>query len=1150
MAAEWRTDLAEPQQRFEEDSKVVDAMKALLLLFLVAQPISGQLSRVEGPGGPSPRPSGVVIENVQTDSPLSRAGLQPGDRLQRWESLPTSSSGNLDSPFEWAWLEREMAPRGTVRLEIVRQGQLQWIDVDPGVWESEVRPWLDDATSDLLARVREAFAERRIQEGLRLWREGTEDLAAELGDDTECWLRYAIGRALSEAQAVAEALGAYRPALEQASSPEARFELLFAMGGLHRQLGQFEKALEVYTGLEDDLDLWGPESLHRALVLNAHGQILRLQGELESADGLHRRALAMTEILAPRSNAVVRSLNNLGAVARLSDRLDEAAGYFRRALDLSEALGFSLAIANSATNLGNVAIERGENSKALLFYRRAHDIYEARQEDSIELVRTLSNLGGLTRDSGDYGAAIDYLTRAAAIGERVSPVSMAQAGVLFNLGLLQSDVGKVERGREYLLRAFDIIDVLAPRGIYKALILSALGAVEKGAGDLELAESYLERALEIQLALNPKSLDVAYTDSNLGDIALEGGDLDKADGHYQRMLAIVQSLAPGSLREALAWYNLGRLARRTGELDRARARFSESLRLFERLAPETIQEAAALWQLAAVERESGDLKTAELLLQRATTDIENQIVKLGGSRDEEAGFRAQYLEAYRDLLEIQLATGRVEEAFHTLERSRAQSFLAQLGERELIFSELPESLAARRRELARRRDDLMRRAQELSAATDPEHLEALRHDWDQVREEASGLEQRIRQALPRFAELTRARPENAAEVASWLDPGTLILAYSLGEASSDLILVQQGRPPVAFPIAAGREAIEQQVGKLLAAIQQSAAVPGVLIDALSRNLYDLLIRPAQAQVDSAERLLILPEGILNRLPFPALERQKTDGSTQYLVEIKPLHFATSATVFGELKKRRRSSDSHSSLSVFGDPSYPLETPESIEAVKDWTLRGALDRGFRFAPLPHSRQEAQEIAKIYGTEQPPFVGAEATETRLKDVARDTDILHLALHAQVDEERPLSSFLAFSIPEESDGNSDNGLLQAWEIFEQLRLDASLVVLSACESGLGKEVAGEGPIGLTRAFQYAGARSVLASLWSVTDITTAELMTRFHRYLRAGNSKDEALRLAQLDLIRAPLLVTDPSGSGREIDASPPVYWAAFQLYGDWQ
>jgi CHAT domain-containing protein len=129
------------------------------------------------------------------------------------------------------------------------------------------------------------------------------------------------------------------------------------------------------------------------------------------------------------------------------------------------------------------------------------------------------------------------------------------------------------------------------------------------------------------------------------------------------------------------------------------------------------------------------------------------------------------------------------------------------------------------------------------------------------------------------------------------------------------------------------------------------------------------------------------------------------------------------------------------------------------------------------------------------------------------------------------------LALTIPERPAEGQANGLLQAWEIFEQMRIDADLVTLSACETGLGKELGGEGLVGLTRAFQYAGARTVLASLWSVGDESTATLMTRFYGQWKAGKTKDEALRAAQLEMIRAR-------------QSSHPFQGAAFQLAGDWR
>jgi len=179
-----------------------------------------------------------------------------------------------------------------------------------------------------------------------------------------------------------------------------------------------------------------------------------------------------------------------------------------------------------------------------------------------------------------------------------------------------------------------------------------------------------------------------------------------------------------------------------------------------------------------------------------------------------------------------------------------------------------------------------------------------------------------------------------------------------------------------------------------------------------------------------------------------------------------------------------------------------------------------------------------IAALYPSQAAEtHLAADATEEQARSIGSKARNVHFAVHGFFDERLPLNSGLALTIPEKPSEGQQNGLLQAWEIFEQMRFDADLVVLSACQTGLGRELGGEGLIGLTRAFQYAGARSIAASLWSVNDLKTAQLMLRFYKELRDGKSKDLALRAAQTELLQKP-------------DSSHPYYWAAFSLIGDWQ
>ncbi len=168
----------------------------------------------------------------------------------------------------------------------------------------------------------------------------------------------------------------------------------------------------------------------------------------------------------------------------------------------------------------------------------------------------------------------------------------------------------------------------------------------------------------------------------------------------------------------------------------------------------------------------------------------------------------------------------------------------------------------------------------------------------------------------------------------------------------------------------------------------------------------------------------------------------------------------------------------------------------------------------------------------------FVGDQVTEDRVLALPSRVGVLHFATHVRLDEQFPLDSALVLSILREREQGRANGLLQVWEIFEKVRVQAEIVVLSACESGLGREVPGEGLISLNRAFHFAGARSVLASLWPVADESTEELMARFYQHLRSGWPKNEALRAAQLELLR---------GKGGEGFVAP-FNWGAFQLSGD--
>ena len=214
-------------------------------------------------------------------------------------------------------------------------------------------------------------------------------------------------------------------------------------------------------------------------------------------------------------------------------------------------------------------------------------------------------------------------------------------------------------------------------------------------------------------------------------------------------------------------------------------------------------------------------------------------------------------------------------------------------------------------------------------------------------------------------------------------------------------------------------------------------------------------------------------------------------------------------------------------------------PEPDAAYGEPQLDAIFRSGFRLEPLPLSRGEVETIASLYAPRSAAYLGGDATESRARSVGRDVSLIHYACHAIVDERFPLDSALVFTIPEKPQPDQDNGLLQGWEILEKMRIDADLVTLSACESGLGREAGGEGLVGLTRAFMYAGAGHVMASLWNVDDAATAELMKRFYAEMLGPRhlSPAAALRAAQRGM--------------RDTERwHAPFYWSSFVVQGDWK
>jgi len=1044
---------------------------------------------------------GVVVETVSPESAAFRAGLTPGDRLFSWCRAPGGEGdcverGALRTPFDWLDLQIEAVQRGGVVIAGARGPEnLRW-NLLPTFQGLTVAPLLDGP----LAEVYKASRDRE-QAGDPASAGKDLERAADLADGDHCadaalWLRARAAQLRALARQWPEADAGFEDALAKAqvlgaANVEAHLRMSWSEAFVRRgDLAQARKQVERALWLEEKDH---PESPRVVTVLVRLGNVIEKQDNLEEADRLYRRAHDLVLSAAPGGGAEAATANNLAVSTGRRGDLAQAEVYAARALAIREKLTPSGdAIIPSLLGYGNVIYSRGDFAGAEAAFLRARKILEEVQPESEALAKTLHNLGEVAFVRGDYDAAEDLFQRERALFEKLD----STAGVrdsLVGLGEVALRQGQGEKAEDLWQRALAISEKLNPTGPQSAHCLRGLAEATRLQGRGAEAERLLRRALAIWQAINPEAAETGSVHLSLGLLLLEQGSAEAAENH---------------LRTAIRLY----------EKDR-------------RQLPEGYQ------ALARLQGRRGRPEEAAVSYRAAIDALERQGAQLGGARESQWLYGSSLGDLYFEAAEHEIALARPQEAWKFLERGRARGFQELLAKRDLRFAtELPAELYAERHRLDAEYDRVQAALADWVPQQGLERIEALQGRLRDLRLDQAKIQERMQRSSPRLGTLGSPTPLDVAAARSMLDPGTALLTYAVGETQSFLFVIEaEGSPGPGFffyPLLVGRESLAREVE----AFRRLLSQPDTLLSTVKQHgqhVYDLLVRPAEPVLSRANRWLISPDGPLHSLPFAALV-----SGDRYLAESKPLHIAASAAIYKELKATRSKMPSAAALDLLlvGDPFYPPGLDKQSDTATDPQVRTALRRGLELKPLPATRSEVQAISSLFPSAR-VLLGRDATEEAVKSLAPRARRLHFASHGLLDGRFPLNSALALSIPEHPEEGRPNGLLQAWEVFEELRLDADLVTLSACDSGLGKEMGGEGLIGLVRAFQFAGARSVLASLWSVSDTSTADLMKRFYLNLHQTKTKDEALRAAQLDLIHSQTF-------------SHPYHWAAFQLFGDWK
>ncbi len=625
-------------------------------------------------------------------------------------------------------------------------------------------------------------------------------------------------------------------------------------------------------------------------------------------------------------------------------------------------------------------------------------------------------------------------------------------------------------------------------------------------------------------------------------------------------------------QEAVTLNNIGRVYDALGEKQKALSHYNQSLPL-SRAVGDRVQEAVTLGNIALFERNRGNLNSALTQIEAALNIFEDLRTKIDNQQ-----LRASYFATVQGYYKIKIdllmqlhktnpSKGYDAQALQTSERARARSLLELLTEAHAnIRQGVEPKLLEQERTIQQQLDAAeQRRVQLLSGQYTDKQLADIKQQLESLNTQLEQLQKQIRKNSPRYANLKYPQPLTLQQIQSTvLDDDTLLLQYSLGEERSYLWAVTKTsitsyELPKRADIEAAAQSFYEQTGKQkLPTSRGLGAVPSNNTVDITTQLSQMLLSPVASQLGQ-KRLLIVSDGALQYLPFAALPAPDTLGKGNNPVPLIVKHeivnlpsASTLAVIRQDLNGRKpapktvavladpvfSANDERLKTSVGANGRSPLQSASSDDVDTLALKRSAFEISATFDRLPYTRTEAESILKLVPAAEEmqafDFTANRATATNPQ--LSQYRIVHFATHGILNSKNPELSGVVLSLVDEK-GKSQNGFLRLNDIFN-LNLPAELIVLSACQTGLGQDVKGEGLVGLTRGFMYAGAPRVLVSLWSVDDQGTSELMSRFYKkMLQEKLQPAAALRAAQIEM-------------WQEERWRSPYYWAGFTLQGEWK
>jgi len=962
-----------------------------------------------------------------------------------------------------------------------------------------------------------AAAQKALQEGLQLFRQGTAES-----------LRQAI-------QKWQEAVPLFRVVGDSSGEASA----LLGIGRVYSDLGEKQKAIEYYNQsllLSQKLG----NKAQEAVTLSNIGLVYSDLGEKQKAIEYYNQSLPLSQQLGDKAQEAI-TLNNIGHVYDTLGEQRKALEYYNQSLLLSQQVGDKAQEATTLNNMGFVYSTLGDKQKALEYYNQSLPITRQIGYKAWE-ARTLNNIGLVYSDLGEKQKAIEYYNQSLPLSQQVGDTA-TQARTLSNIGRVYDTLGEKQKAIEYYNQSLPLSRQVGDKA-QEATTLNNIGGVYDTLGEKQKAIEYYNQSLPLSRQIGYKVQEAASL-NNIGLVYDALGEKQKAIEYYNQSLPITRQIGYKA-GEALTLNNIGLIYNALGEKQKAIEYYNQSLPLMRQVGDKA-GEATTLYNFANLERDRGNLKEALTNIESAIKIIEELRLKIG-SQQLRASYFAQkqdYYKFYIDLLmqlhKINPNQGYDALALHVSERSKARSLLELLTEANAnIRTGVDPKLLEQERNLQQQLNALeQNRVKLLQGQYTNKQLDNLKQQIENIITQLQQLEGEIRVKSPQYAALKYPQPLTLPEIQQQvLDNNTILLEYSLGENRSYLWLVSKTKiTSYELPKRADIESAAKAFYKQLKS-------PEIVSPEVAMKLSQMLLAPVANQLGN-KRLIIVGDGALQSIPFAALPIPVSATSPILLIvqnEIVTLPSASTIAISrNQLKKR---TPAPKTIAVIADPVFNRDderlqkSPSEQSNSTDSTLkRSADDVGVILQRLPFTRKEAQTILTLVPENQrtSAFDFAASRLITTNSNLAQYRIVHFATHGLINTNRPELSGIVLSLVDQNGADKD-GFLRLNDIFN-LNLPAELVVLSACETGLGKEMKGEGLVGLTRGFMYAGAKSVVVSLWSVQDAGTSELMRKFyHQLLEKKLTPVAALRAAQLEMLK-------------EEQWKSPYYWAAFLVQGEW-